>query len=183
MARLLTKSGLPFWMSGLSIRRQLSCTTRMRKICGIKFILMSPFLPVGEVFEDGRIWWKWRVPFKHAWTFYNSFESDPTDTTLNLYARPEMHKVGVVDMDTVQKIMDGDVTIEDLHVHSCFSSTPSSPNLPLTIPRRPCLGDVPKSMIQRMASIDRDIVPNPFSCDPVEPCPVVKQTMEVSVPS
>lgn len=43
------------------------------------------------------------------------FESDPTATTLNLYARPELHKVGMVDMDTVQKIMDDDVTIEDLH--------------------------------------------------------------------
>lgn len=53
-------------------------------------------------------------PFKHAWTFYNSLESDPTDTTLNLYARPELHKDEVVGMDTVQKIMDGDMAIKDL---------------------------------------------------------------------
>lgn len=72
-------------------------------------------IPAGrEVFEDGRIWWKWRVPFKHAWTFYNSLESDPTDTTLNLYARPELHKDEVVDMDTVQKIMDGNMAIKNL---------------------------------------------------------------------
>lgn len=74
----------------------------------------EPIPAGGEPFEDGRIWWKWRVPFKHAWTFYNSLESDPTATMLNQYARPELHKDGVVDMDTVQKIMDGDMTIEDL---------------------------------------------------------------------
>lgn len=70
----------------------------------------------GEVFGDGRIWWKWRVPFKHLWTFYNSFESDPTAMTLNLYTGPELHKDEVVDMDTVQKIMDGEMTIEDLNL-------------------------------------------------------------------
>lgn len=75
----------------------------------------APVPANGEVFDqDGRIWWKQRVPFKHAWTFFNSLESDPTFDTVELYGKPELLKDGVLDMDTAYKILEGDMAEEDL---------------------------------------------------------------------
>lgn len=62
-----------------------------------------------RVCEDGYIWWKWRVPFRFGFYFWNSITSCGMEA-LELYCRPEYLRAdGSVDMDTCSKIIDGDI--------------------------------------------------------------------------
>lgn len=60
-----------------------------------------------EVCDDGNIWWKWRVPFRYAWTVWNSISSCDFEV-LELYSRPEyLGSTGVADAETCDKIVNG----------------------------------------------------------------------------
>ncbi|PWY67645.1 hypothetical protein BO94DRAFT_540435 [Aspergillus sclerotioniger CBS 115572] len=59
----------------------------------------------GKVCEDGYIWWKWRVPFKHSYHFYMTIEHCDIEV-MEMFCRPEyVDSDGVVDCDTCYKIL------------------------------------------------------------------------------
>ena len=67
----------------------------------------EPIPGTGRVCDDGYIWWKWRIPFKNAYSFFTGLDSTGEET-LGLYCRPEyISAEGVLDVDTVDKVMDG----------------------------------------------------------------------------
>lgn len=50
--------------------------------------ISGEFIPGnGQVCEDENIWWKWMVPSKYAWVFWNSLNN--VDVGLELCSRPE----------------------------------------------------------------------------------------------
>lgn len=62
-----------------------------------------------RVCEDGCIWWKWRVPFRFGFYFWNSITSCGMEV-LELYCRPGYLRAdGAVDMDTCSGIIEGDI--------------------------------------------------------------------------
>ncbi|OGM41684.1 hypothetical protein ABOM_009984 [Aspergillus bombycis] len=72
----------------------------------------SPIPGPAEVSGD-TIWWKWRVPFKSAWTFWNAVGSIGADA-IEIYSRPEyISSDGVLQTEIPEKIINGE--IEDPH--------------------------------------------------------------------
>lgn len=61
----------------------------------------------GMLREDGRIWWKFRIPFKHSYSFFTGLEHCDLEI-LELFCRPEhVGADGVVDTETCDKIIRG----------------------------------------------------------------------------
>ena len=57
--------------------------------------------------DDGCIWWKWRVPFRFAWSVWNSISSCDLEV-LELYSRPEyLGSDGVVQAEICDQIVNG----------------------------------------------------------------------------
>ncbi|KOC15879.1 hypothetical protein AFLA70_362g001420 [Aspergillus flavus AF70] len=72
----------------------------------------GPIPGPAEVMDDV-IWWKWRVPFKSAWTFWNAIGSAGADA-IEIYSRPEYTSSdGVLQTEIPEKIINGE--IEDPH--------------------------------------------------------------------
>lgn len=66
-----------------------------------------PETPQYKICGDGNIWWKWRVPFRYAWTVWNSISSCDLEV-LELYSRPDYLGLdGVVDAETCDQIVNG----------------------------------------------------------------------------
>jgi hypothetical protein len=63
-----------------------------------------------EFSDDNKtIWWKWRVPFKSAWTFWNAVGSIGADA-IEIYSRAEYrNSEGILQTETPQKIIDGEI--------------------------------------------------------------------------
>lgn len=67
----------------------------------------EPIPGTGRVCDDGYIWWKWRIPFRNAYSFFTGLDSTGEET-LDLYCRPEYISAdGVLDVESVDKVMDG----------------------------------------------------------------------------
>ncbi|KAF7591681.1 hypothetical protein BBP40_001189 [Aspergillus hancockii] len=63
--------------------------------------------PVEVSDEHHEIWWKWRVPFQSAWTFWNAIGSIETDA-MEIYSRPEYRSAdGILQTEIPEKIIDG----------------------------------------------------------------------------
>ena len=72
----------------------------------------NPIPGPAEVSDD-TIWWKWRVPFQSAWTFWNAVGSIGADA-IEIYSRPEYTSSdGVLQTEIPEKIINGE--IEDPH--------------------------------------------------------------------
>lgn len=70
-----------------------------------KFQPGKPITGNGNLCEDGYIWWKWRVPFKHAFELFLKAEHCDTEV-VELFCRPEYQVPdGVVDYETCNKIL------------------------------------------------------------------------------
>lgn len=68
----------------------------------------EPIIGPAEI-SDGVIWWKWRVPFKAAWTIYNDVDSIGFDA-IELYSRPEYQDSdGVLQTEMPEKIIKGEI--------------------------------------------------------------------------
>ncbi|KAB8228978.1 uncharacterized protein BDW43DRAFT_199717 [Aspergillus alliaceus] len=68
----------------------------------------NPIPGPAEVSGD-TIWWKWRVPFRSAWTFWNTISSVGEDA-IEIYSRPEyISSDGVLQTETPEKIIDGEI--------------------------------------------------------------------------
>ncbi|KAE8168599.1 hypothetical protein BDV40DRAFT_251139 [Aspergillus tamarii] len=68
----------------------------------------NPIPGPAEVFDDV-IWWKWRVPFKSAWTFWNAVGSIGADA-IEIYSRPEYTSSdGVLQTEIPEKIINGEI--------------------------------------------------------------------------
>ncbi|OAA71582.1 hypothetical protein ISF_02133 [Cordyceps fumosorosea ARSEF 2679] len=68
----------------------------------------EPIVGRGKV-SDGVIWWKWRVPFKAAWTVCNDIDSIGIDA-IELYSRLEYQDAdGVLQTEMPEKIIQGEI--------------------------------------------------------------------------
>ncbi|OAA53369.1 hypothetical protein ISF_08850 [Cordyceps fumosorosea ARSEF 2679] len=68
----------------------------------------QPIVGPAEV-VDGTIWWKWRVPFKAAWTLWNAVDSCGYDG-IELYSREEYRDAeGVLQTEIPDKILAGEM--------------------------------------------------------------------------
>lgn len=68
----------------------------------------EPIASSAEVIE-GRIWWKWRVPFKAAWTLFNAVDSCG-DYGIELLSRDEYRdSQGVLQTEIPMMILDGEM--------------------------------------------------------------------------
>lgn len=63
----------------------------------------------GRVCDDRYIWWKWRIPFRNAYSFFTGLDSTGEET-LGLYCHTEyINADGILDVETVDKVMDGEL--------------------------------------------------------------------------